>query len=74
MPTGNVILVICLTVLIGLGVPAMLYAGMRRRGDIGQIDLIRKAAKRTQNPWQPEDAQLKELDQRVKKLQKKPGK
>jgi len=68
MPNGNIILVICLTVLIGLGVPAMLYAGMRRKGDIGQIDLIRKAAKRSQKPWQPEDSQLSELAQRVEKL------
>jgi len=68
MPNGNIILVICLTVLIGLGVPAMLYAGMRRKGDIGQIDLIRKAAKRSQSPWQPEDSQLSELAQRVEKL------
>jgi hypothetical protein len=70
MPNGNIILVICLTVLIGLGVPAMLYAGMRRKGDIGQIDLLRKAAKRSQSPWQPEDSQLKELGERVDKLRK----
>lgn len=71
MPNNsNIVLVICLTALIGLGVPAMLYAGMRRRGDLGQIDLIRKAAKRTQNPWQPEDTQLKELSTRVAKLRK----
>jgi hypothetical protein len=68
MPNGNIILVICLTVLIGLGVPAMLYAGMRRKGDISQIDLIRKAAKRSQKPWQPEDSQLSELAQRVEEL------
>jgi hypothetical protein len=68
MPNGNITLVICLTVLIGLGVPAMLYAGMRRKGDISQIDLIRKAAKRSQKPWQPEDSQLSELAQRVEKL------
>lgn len=68
MPNGNIILVICLTVLIGLGVPAMLYAGMRRKGDIGQIDLLRKATKSSQKPWQSEDNQLSELAQRVEKL------
>jgi hypothetical protein len=70
---GNIILVICLTALIGIGVPAMLYAGLRGRGTVGQIDLMRKAAKRSQKPWQPEDDQLKELASRVEKLQKKPG-
>ncbi len=70
MPEGNILLVICLTGLIGLGVPAMLYAGLRGRGTIGQIELMRKAAKRSQQPWQPEDAQLTELAKRVEKLQK----
>ncbi len=70
MPNGNILLVICLTGLIGLGIPAMLYAGLRRKGDIGQIELIRKAAKRSQSPWQPEDSQLKELRKRVDKLRK----
>lgn len=71
MPNGNVLLVICLTALIGLGVPAMLYVGLRGRGTVGQIELIRKAAKRSQQPWQPEDSQLKELAERVEKLHKK---
>lgn len=65
---------ICLTALIGIGVPAMLYAGLRRRGTVGQIDLMRKTAKRSQQPWQTEDTQLKELADRVEKLQKRPGK
>ena len=71
MPNGNILLVICLTALIGLGVPAMLYAGLRRRGTIGQIELMRRAAKRSRQPWQPEDSQLKELAQRVAKLHRK---
>jgi hypothetical protein len=71
MPNGNIILVICLTALIGIGVPAMLYAGLRGRGTIGQIDLIRRAADRSKSPWQPEDAQLKELANRVENLKKK---
>lgn len=71
MPSGEIILVICLTALIGLGVPAMLYAGLRGRRNIGQIELMRKAAKRSQQPWQPEDAQLKELAKQVDKLRKK---
>ena len=70
MPNSNVILVICLTVLIGLGVPAMLYAGLRRKGEIGQIELLRKATQRSQKPWQPEDNQLMELAERVEKLKR----
>jgi len=70
MPNGNIILVICLTGLIGLGVPAMLYVGMRRRGQVGQIELMRKAANRSRNPWQPEDSQLTELAKKVEKFRK----
>ncbi|MEX2162596.1 MAG: hypothetical protein WD751_11895 [Anaerolineales bacterium] len=70
---GNVILVICLTALIGLGVPAMLYAGLRRRGTIGQIELMRRAGKQARQPWQQEDASLEELSKRVENLRKKAG-
>jgi hypothetical protein len=70
MPSGEILLVICLTGVIGLGVPAMIYAGLRGRGTIGQFDLMRKAAKRSQQPWQPEDTQLSELAKRVEQLKK----
>lgn len=68
---SNIILVICLTVLIGLGVPAMLYAGLRRGKGAGQIDLLRRAGKQAQQPWQGEDEGLAELAKRVEDLQKK---
>ena len=72
MQSEKGLLVFCLAALIGLGIPAMLYAGLRGHGTIGQIELMRKAAKRSQQPWQVEDAQLKELSQKVAKLRGKP--
>jgi hypothetical protein len=70
MPEGNIILVICLTLLIGVGVPAMLYAGLRRGGTVGQIELMRRAGKQARQPWENEDAQLTELAKRVEGLRK----
>jgi hypothetical protein len=69
---SNVLLVLCLVVLIGLGVPAMIYAGLRRGGSVGQIELLRRASKNLRHPWQREDSQLAELSKRVEALQTKP--
>ena len=68
---GNVVLVLCLAALIGLGIPAMLYAGLRRRGQIGQIELLRRATSSARQPWQKEDSQLAELSKRVESLRTK---
>jgi hypothetical protein len=69
--TSGGVIAICLAVVIGLGVPAMLYAGMRRGGTIGQIELIKRAGNRAGKPWKAEDDQLAELSRRVEKLKKK---
>jgi len=68
---GNVLLVLCLTALIGLGVPAMLYAGLRRGGTAGQIELLRRASQQAKQPWRHEDDQLTELSRRVEALRQK---
>lgn len=67
----GMLVVICLTTLIGLGVPAMLYAGMRRGGGIRQSDLLRKAGKTAADPWGKESKDLDELGKLVDKLRKK---
>jgi hypothetical protein len=69
--TGGAVVAICLAAVIGLGVPAMLYAGLRRGGTIGQIELIKRASGRAGKPWKPEDDQLAELSRRVEELKKK---
>lgn len=67
----NILLVLCLTALIGLGVPAMLYAGLRRGGEAGQIELLRRASRQAGKPWQKEDESLVELGKQVEALRKK---
>jgi hypothetical protein len=71
MRDSGMLLVICLTVLIGLGVPAMLVAGLRRGGSVRQSDLLRRAGKTAANPWSKEDADLAELGRLADKLRKK---
>jgi hypothetical protein len=70
VPDSNVLLVLCLTGLIGLGVPAMLYAGLRRGGS-GQIEMMKRAGSGARKPWKAEDDQLSELSRRVEGLRKK---
>ncbi len=65
--TNKIFLVIVLTVLIVIGVNALLYVGLRRGDDAGLIELSRKAFKRARNPWQDEDDALQELSNLVAK-------
>lgn len=71
MPESGVLLVICLTAVIGLGIPAMLYAGLRRGKEPGQIALMMRAGKQARQPWQQEDEGLVELSKRVEALKGK---
>jgi hypothetical protein len=64
---------LCLTAIIGLGVPAFLYAAARRGNQAGQIELTKRVAKRAMNPWKPEDDSLAELSKRVEGLDKPKG-
>lgn len=66
---NNVLVVICLTAAIAIGVPAMLYAGLRR-GGVSQFTLISKAGNRARKPWEHEDQQMEELGREVEKLRK----
>lgn len=68
MESGNFYLVLCLTILIGVGVPGFLYLGMRRGGGVRQMDMMRRATQRASKPWEHEDKNLEELSQQVEKL------
>jgi hypothetical protein len=65
---GNILLVICLTVLIVVGVNGFLLVLLRRKDEPGQIHLFRQAVRRARDPWHTEDAGLKELSERVAAL------
>lgn len=70
---GRAFLVIVLTVIGVVVINVAIYYSISRRGTIGQIDLLRKAASRARNPWRPEDEMLEELSQLVAGLKNEPG-
>ncbi len=72
MDTGRAILVICLTLIVVVGINAAIYVMVKGKNTVGQIELLRRAAQRARDPWQSEDASLRELSQRVANLPQKP--
>lgn len=71
METDRVLLVVCLTLFIVIGVNASIYSLLRRGDAFRQIDLFRKAASRARDPWHHEDNDLNELSSLVKQLRDK---
>ena len=68
MDPDRVLLVICLTVFIVVGVNAALLVALRRGNEVSQIDLFKRAAGRARQPWVHEDEALEELSRRVAEL------
>ena len=65
MDLDKAFLVICLTVGAVVLFNVMIYLSLRRGNEVTSIDLLRKAARRAQNPWQDEDEALQELSEIV---------
>lgn len=49
-----------------------LWVSLRSRGTREQFDLLRKAGKTLQKPWEKEDRALQELSEKVSQLKNKP--
>jgi hypothetical protein len=71
MDPGKAALVICVTLFIVIGVNAAIYMSFKSKNTTGQIELLRRAAKRARDPWEQENADLKELSQRVSELKER---
>ena len=71
MDPNKAALVILITLGIVIAVNAILFLGLRRRNDINQIDLLRRAGTRLRQPWQPEEQAMQELSKRVAELKSK---
>jgi len=72
MEISRTTIVICITLFIVIGINALLYVSLvKRKNTVSQIDLLRKAAKRSQHPWIEEEEQLEELSRLVKDFKKK---
>lgn len=68
MDPNRILLVICLTLFIVVGINASIYALIRRGDAFRQIDLFRKAASQARDPWELEDQALEELSALVTEL------
>ncbi len=71
METENVLLVICLTIFLVVGLNAAIFVSLRGGGTQNQIELFRRAAQRARQPWKDEDEALEELSKRVAALKEK---
>lgn len=71
MQSDNLLLVLCLTLFLVVGINAAIYASLRGGGTQTQIDLFRRAAQRARQPWKDEDEALQELSRRVAALKGK---
>jgi hypothetical protein len=65
MDYGKLILVFFITLILVVGVNAIIYVMLRRVNAVGEIELFRRAAKRAKRPWAQEDDALEELSRRV---------
>ena len=68
MDPSRVLLVVCVTLFIVVGINAAIYVSLTRKNTIGQIELLRRAAQRARDPWGPEHTDLKELSRLVSEL------
>jgi hypothetical protein len=71
MDTTKIILVVCITLAAVAILNAAIFAALRRGNESGQIELFRRAVRRSRQPWQPEDDALNELSRRVEELKRK---
>ncbi len=71
METDKVLIVVCLTLFLVVGINAAIYVSLRGGGTQSQIDLFRRAAQRARQPWKDEDEALEELSKRVAALKEK---
>jgi hypothetical protein len=70
MEPTKIILVVCITMAAVAIVNAALIAAFRRGNEAGQIELLKRAVRRSRQPWQPEDDSLSELAKRVEELKR----
>lgn len=68
LDTSRVVLIVCLTIILVVGINAMLYAALRRGEEASLVELTRRAFKNARNPWKEEDDALQELARLVGKL------
>jgi KaiC/GvpD/RAD55 family RecA-like ATPase len=73
MDIGKLLTILCLTVLIGVGLPAMIFFWARRENTSAMLNTMRRAANTSRDPWKKEKQDLEELSRRVEALKEAAG-
>jgi uncharacterized membrane protein affecting hemolysin expression len=73
MDSSKVPVVICLTIIIVIGVNAVIFGMLRRGNEARQVELLRKAARTMRQPWSVEDQNLQELSRKVAEIKARQG-
>jgi hypothetical protein len=68
MDPNKAILVCCITLFLVIGINAVIYVSVSRKNTVGQIELMRRAARQARNPWGREDKDLQELAAHASKI------
>ena len=71
MDSTKIILVVCITLAAVAILNAAIFAALHRGNEAGQIELLKRAVRRTRQPWQTEEDALNELSKRVEDLKRK---
>lgn len=71
MDATKIVLVVCITLVAVAILNAAIFAALRRGNEAGQIELLRRAVRRSRQPWQREEEALNELSKRVEDLKRK---
>lgn len=71
MDTSRVLLIVCLTLFLVIGINAAIYVALSRKNTVSQVELFRRASQAAQDPWKSENDDLKELSRRVAELKEK---
>jgi hypothetical protein len=65
---NKALLVVCITLFVVIGINAAIYVSVTRKNTVGQIELLRRTARQTRNPWGKEDKDLQELAEQALKI------
>ena len=67
---GRAALIVGVTLIVVIVINVVIYYSAAGKRSSQQIDMLRQAARRARNPWEPEDKALEELSRRVAELKK----
>ncbi len=68
MDPNKALLVVCITLFVVIGINAAIYVSVTHKNTVGQIELLRRTARQTRNPWSKEDKDLQELAEHARKI------